>query len=318
MTKSKIGVIGFGYWGKNQARVFKELGTLQGVFETNHDQIENHIDDYFFFESQESLLKEVDGVVICTPAETHFEIACMALENGVDILVEKPIAMNLLQVKKIIEIEKRKKRIVMVGHQLHFHQAIIKMKELINSGEIGDIKWIYSNRLNLGKIRPYENVLWSFAPHDISLILEFVNKEILSIDVQATKILNDHIEDTTLTLINFKNNIQAHIFVSWIHPFKEQRFVVVGSKGSLVFSDTEEVNKLNLYKTSILEDGNIEQHTSKNIKIPSLEPLKEQAKYFLDCIENREINLNNSKHAYNVVSVLEESTKKIKEKYKNG
>jgi UDP-2-acetamido-3-amino-2,3-dideoxy-glucuronate N-acetyltransferase len=318
MTNFKIGVVGFGYWGKNQARVFKELGALKGIYEKNPDLIEDHENEYFFFDTLEAMLKEVDGVVICTPAETHFEIACTALEKSVDILVEKPIAMNLSQVKKIIEIEKRKKRIVMVGHQLHFHPAIKKMKELIKDGEIGDIKWIYSNRLNLGKIRPYENVLWSFAPHDISLILEFINDEIESIDVQATKILNNNIEDTTLTLLNFKKNIKAHIFVSWIHPFKEQRFVIVGSNGSLVFSDTEEVNKLKLFKTTILNDGNIEKHSLTNIELASLEPLKEQAEYFLECIEKRKINLNDSQHAYNVVSVLEESTKRIKEKSNNG
>ncbi len=318
MTNFKIGVVGFGYWGKNQARVFKELGTLEGIYETNQDLIKDHKNEYFFFNTLEAMLKEVDGVIICTPAETHFEIACTALEENVDILVEKPIAMNLSQVKNIIEIEKRKQRIVMVGHQLHFHPAIKKMKELIKDGEIGDIKWIYSNRLNLGKIRPYENVLWSFAPHDISLILEFINDEIKSIDVQATKILNNNIEDTTLTLLNFKNNVKTHIFVSWIHPFKEQRFVIVGSNGSLVFSDTEEINKLKLFKTSISKDGNIEKHALTNIELPSLEPLKEQAKYFLECIENRKINLNDSQHAYNVVSVLEESTKKIKEKSNNG
>ena len=166
--------------------------------------------------------------------------------------------------------------------------------------------------LNLGKIRPYENVLWSFAPHDISLILDFVNSEITNLEIQATKILNNKIEDTTLSLMTFKNNTKAHVFVSWIHPFKEQRFVVVGSKGSLVFSDTEEnQKKLRLFSTSISNTGKIEKHNSKNIKVGSAEPLKEQAKYFLKSMESRKIQVNNSKHALDVVSVLENSTKLI-------
>ena len=131
---------------------------------------------------------------------------------------------------------------VLVGHQLHFHPAVLKMKELVKEGQIGKLKYVYSNRLNLGKIRPNENVLWSFAPHDISLILEFVNSQIKDISIQSKKVLNNKIEDTTLTLINFENGVKGHIFLSWIHPFKEQRFTLVGTNGSLVFSDTEEKN----------------------------------------------------------------------------
>lgn len=311
MGDTKVGIVGFGYWGKNQARVFNELNSLVGVFEENPKNV-NTSSGYKFFNSLEEMLESVDGVVICTPANTHFEIAVKALNKGVDILVEKPIALNTKEVKKIIEIEKRNKSIVMVGHQLHFHPAITKMKDIIKSGKIGKIKWIYSNRLNLGKIRPYENVLWSFAPHDISLILDFVNSEVKKLDIQATKILNNKVEDTTLSLLTFKNKMKAHVFVSWIHPFKEQRFVIVGSKGSLVFSDTEEIDKkLRFYTTTITNTGEIKKHNSKNIKISSNEPLKEQAIYFLNCMKSRKIKINNSKHALDVVSVLEKSTKLI-------
>ena len=311
MVDGKVGIVGFGYWGKNQARVFHELNSLSGIYEENLQNIKKN-SSYNFFDSLDQLLNESDGIVICTPAETHYEIALKALKNGVDVLVEKPIALNTKEVKKIIEIEKSNRAIVMVGHQLHFHPAVVKMKEIIKDGKIGKIKWIYSNRLNLGKIRPYENVLWSFAPHDISLILDFVNSEIINLEIQATKILNNKIEDTTLSLMTFKNNTKAHVFVSWIHPFKEQRFVVVGSKGSLVFSDTEEnQKKLRLFSTSISNTGRIEKHNSKNIKVAAAEPLKEQAKYFLKCMESRKIQINNSKHALDVVSVLENSTKLI-------
>ena len=312
MKNSKVGVIGFGYWGKNQARVFNELGSLSGVYEENQNEIEDHKDKYNFFSSFEELLLNSDGVVICTPADTHFEIASTALDNKKDILVEKPIAMNTAEVKELMEKEDLNKNIIMVGHQLHFHPAIVKLKEILSKNEIGKVEWIYSNRLNMGKIRPYENVLWSFAPHDISLILDIMNEKIENIEIQASKVLNNNIEDTSLTMLNFKNEKKAHIFVSWIHPFKEQRFVVVGKKGSLVFSDTEKNEKLKLYKTNILDNGHIDSHSFENIKLNNDEPLKEQAKYFLESIKNRNISINNSIHALEVVSILEKCTNSLK------
>ena len=316
MANLKIGVVGFGYWGKNQARVFQELGVLEGIFEKDKNLSKGFNNKYTFFESYEDLVLSVDAVVICTPAETHFELTKKALEK-VDVLVEKPIALSLKEVREIKKISTKNKKIVMVGHQLHFHPAVQKMKELLENKSIGELKYAYSNRLNLGKIRPNENVLWSFAPHDISLVLDFINSDVKRISVQSNKVLNKNIEDTTLTLINFKNNIKAHIFVSWIHPFKEQRFTLVGSEGSLVFSDTDK-SKLRLYKTQInKKTGSIESHKSKIIKIANKEPLKEQAKYFLQSIINRKIDINNIDHAYKVVAVLEKSTNKMMQEHKN-
>ncbi len=307
MRNLKIGVVGFGYWGKNQARVFEELGVLKGVHDSNMSL--KNSSQYNFYESLDKLIEEVDGLVICTPADTHFDIAKKAIKKT-DILVEKPLALKTAEVKKLIEMEKKYKHLIMTGHQLHFHPAILKMKKLIDSDEIGKIKWIYSNRLNMGKIRPYENVLWSFAPHDISLMIDFVNSEIINIDVQGTKITNSKIEDTSLTLFEFKNKIKSHIFVSWIHPFKEQRFVVVGEKGSIVFSDTEK-EKLKIYKTNISKSGNINKHSYKNVIVSSEEPLKKQGKHFLESIKKRKVNINNSTHAFKVVKILETCSSKM-------
>lgn len=307
MDNPKIGVIGYGYWGKNQARVLDELGVLQGVYDTD---LKSSDDKYNFYPSFDQLLEDVDAVIICTPAESHFEIAKKALKK-VDILVEKPLAIASKEVKKLIELETKYNKLILVGHQLHFHPAVVKMKKLMNDGEIGAVKWVYSNRLNMGKIRPYENVLWSFAPHDISLLLDFVNSEIKNISVQGTKIVNSNIEDTSLTLLEFKNKVKSHIFVSWIHPFKEQRFVVVGEKGSLVFSDTS-VDKLKLYRTKISKLGIIDEHIFQNIELTNEEPLKQQAKYFIEVIKSRTAKTNNSLHALKVVSILEECNIKMK------
>lgn len=308
MRKTKVGVVGFGYWGKNQARVFYELGVLEGIFDSKLSLKKDK--NYKFYDNLDELIDAVDGIIICTPADTHYEIAKKALKK-VDILVEKPLALKSSQVKSLINIEKKNNKLIMVGHQLHFHPAVLKMKDLINSGEIGKIKWIYSNRLNMGKIRPYENVLWSFAPHDISLMLDFVNSEIIKTEVQGMKIINSRIEDTSLSLFEFKNKIKSHIFVSWIHPFKEQRFIVVGNKGSIVFSDTDE-DKLKIYKTKILKSGDINKHSYKKVKISNKEPLKNQAEYFLEGINGRKIEINNSDHALKVVNVLEECSTKMR------
>jgi UDP-2-acetamido-3-amino-2,3-dideoxy-glucuronate N-acetyltransferase len=312
MSEIKIGVVGYGNWGKNHVRVLSELNHLGGVYD-NLISSKKSNDKIKFYDSLDDLIDNVDGLIISSPATTHFKIAKKALKT-LDVLIEKPIAMKISDVLALQKLEKESKKLIVVGHQLHFHPAIIKMQELINQGAIGKLKWIYSNRLNMGKIRPNENVLWSFAPHDLSLILKFIESEVSNLSVQASKILNNKIEDTTLTLLDFKNGQKAHVFVSWIHPFKEQRFVLVGDKGSMVFSDSKTSNKLELYKTIIQKDGSISSHDMENINYIDKEPLKEQALYFIECIKSRKVDVNNSTDALKVTRILEESSKIIKRK----
>jgi UDP-2-acetamido-3-amino-2,3-dideoxy-glucuronate N-acetyltransferase len=312
MSEIKIGVVGYGNWGKNHVRVLSELNHLGGVYD-NLISSKKSNDKIKFYDSLDDLIDNVDGLIISSPATTHFKIARKALKT-LDVLIEKPIAMKISDVLALQKLEKESKKLIVVGHQLHFHPAIIKMQELIDQGAIGKLKWIYSNRLNMGKIRPNENVLWSFAPHDLSLILKFIKSEVSNLSVQASKILNNKIEDTTLTLLDFKNGQKAHVFVSWIHPFKEQRFVLVGDKGSMVFSDSKKSNKLELYKTIIQKDGSISSHDMENINYIDKEPLKEQALYFIECIKSRKVDVNNSTDALKVTRILEESSKIIKRK----
>jgi UDP-2-acetamido-3-amino-2,3-dideoxy-glucuronate N-acetyltransferase len=312
MSEIKIGVVGYGNWGKNHVRVLSELNHLGGVYD-NLISSKKSNGKIKFYDSLDDLIDNVDGLIISSPATTHFKIARKALKT-LDVLIEKPIAMKISDVLALQKLEKESKKLIVVGHQLHFHPAIIKMQELINQGAIGKLKWIYSNRLNMGKIRPNENVLWSFAPHDLSLILKFIKSEVSNLSVQASKILNNKIEDTTLTLLDFKNGQKAHVFVSWIHPFKEQRFVLVGDKGSMVFSDSKKSNKLELYKTIIQKDGSISSHDMENINYIDKEPLKEQALYFIECIKSRKVDVNNSTDALKVTRILEESSKIIKRK----
>jgi UDP-2-acetamido-3-amino-2,3-dideoxy-glucuronate N-acetyltransferase len=309
MSQLKIGVVGYGNWGKNHVRVLSELNLLEGVYDKLFSSSDSS-KKIKFYDQLDDLIKNVDGLIISSPATTHFEIAKEALKFT-DVLIEKPIAMKTSDVLELQKLEKKYKKLIVVGHQLHFHPAIIEMQKIIKEGQIGRLKWIYSNRLNMGKIRPNENVLWSFAPHDLSLIFKFIRSEISNLSVQASKILNNKIEDTTLSTLDFKNGQKAHVFVSWIHPFKEQRFVIVGNKGSLVFSDSKKSNKLQHYKTIIKKDGTIISHDVKSINFAEREPLKEQALYFIDCIKNRKVVINNSTDALKVTKILEESSKII-------
>lgn len=309
MSKKQIAVIGFGNWGKNHARVLHELGCLSGIYDMHLDINNYKNSKYNFFSNIDELISGSDAAIIATPVMTHYEIAKKLLPF-IDLLIEKPLTVSTKECEDLLKLSKKYNKILMVGHQLQFHPAVKKMKNLIKDGLIGDIKWVYSNRLNMGKIRLEENVMWSFAPHDISLILSLIESKIQTINIQGTKILNKDLEDATLTSFEFKNGVKGHVFVSWFHPFKEQRFVVVGSKGTLVFSDTEDKNKLIMYKTKINNlNFEITNSKTKSIKYEFKEPLKEQSKYFIKACENRTFEINNAKHAYSVIKFLEESSK---------
>ena len=305
MSKNKIAVIGYGYWGKNHARVLGELGCLSGVYDPFIS--DNSDSDIKFFHNIDDVISNSTAAIISTPATTHFEIAKSVISE-LDLLIEKPMAMSVEECVELESLSMSNNKIIMVGHQLHFHPAIQEIKNIINKGILGNTKYIYSNRLNMGKIRTKENVLWSFAPHDISLILEIVNSDVTSINIQGSNIINKNVEDATLTNFTFKNGINAHIFVSWFHPFKEQRFVVIGDKGTIVFTDSVENNKLVLYQTEINSKGlEISNHDSQVISYKNSEPLKNQEIYFIDN-NTRNCEINNASHGRKVIEVLEKST----------
>ena len=306
MSKNKIAVIGYGYWGKNHARVLGELGCLSGVYDP---LISDNTDtDIKFFHNIDDVVSNSNAAIISTPATTHFEIAKSVISE-LDLLIEKPMAMSVEECMELESLSISNNKIIMVGHQLHFHPAIQEIKNIINKGLLGNTKYIYSNRLNMGKIRSQENVLWSFAPHDISLILEIVNSDVASINIQGSNIINKNVEDATLTNFAFKNGVKAHIFVSWFHPFKEQRFVVIGDKGTIVFTDSVENNKLVLYQTEINSKGlEISNHDSQIVSYENSEPLKNQAIYFIEAMKTRKCEINNATHGRKVIEVLEKST----------
>lgn len=291
--KKNIGIIGAGYWGKNLVRVFNELNVLKIVCDLDKKILEKRKKEYpnlEFTTDFSKILKDKDikAVAVSTPSATHHRLAKRALQAGKDVFVEKPLALKVKEGEELVKLARNKKKILMVGHLLLYHPAIVELKKLIKKGELGEVRYIYSNRLNFGKFRREENVLWSFAPHDISLVIDILGmpQEVLAVGKSYLRL---NIPDVTLSVLKFRNNQAAHIFVSWLNPFKEQKLSVIGSKKMAVFNGVE--NKLTIYSHKIKnhENRNPEavKKKGKPIKIPSLEPLKEEAKHFLECVKNK-------------------------------
>lgn len=309
-----IAHIGIGYWGKNILRNLHELGVLYGAYDSDYNAMKNFQSKYpdaVFFVSLDELLSNdnIKAVTIATPASTHYNIVKKALLAGKDVFVEKPIALNVSEVEELIKIAEQNKRVLMVGHILRYHPAVRKLKELINEGKLGKIQYIYSNRLNIGKFRTEENILWSFAPHDISVILMLLDEEEpAKISAFGGSYLNKDIYDVTLTALEFKNDVRAHIFVSWLHPYKEQKLVVVGSECMAVFDDLTE-EKLFLYPHKIeWKNGKIPfAHKAEYQVVPinMVEPLKLELLHFIDCVIKRGKPETDGYEGLRVVKIIE-------------
>jgi predicted dehydrogenase len=251
---ARVAVLGCGYWGKNLVRNFHELGALEMVCDElpeGRAQAQKIAPGAQVVASADSVFaSRVQGVVIATPAETHYELCRRALDAGKDVFVEKPMALRLEHATDLVERARAAKRVILVGHVLEYHPAIVRVKELIAEGQLGRVNYIYSNRLNLGKIRREENILWSFAPHDIAVITRLVGDMPFEVVACGGAYIQPNIADVTLTHLLFDNGVRAHIFVSWLHPFKEQRLVVIGSKSMVSYDDVT--------KKLILHDQRVE------------------------------------------------------------
>ncbi len=259
--------------------------------------------------------KDVQGVVIATPAETHYTLARQALLAGKHVYVEKPLVLKDTEGRELIALAEQKKRVLMVGHLLQYHPVFVKLKELTLGGELGRINYIYSNRLNLGKIRREENILWSFAPHDISMILALAGEEPDSVVATGGNYLHKKIADVTSTHLEFPSGLRAHIFVSWLHPFKEQKLVVVGERKMAVFNDTRPwQDKLFLYPHKINWENNIpipDRAEPEKLDIPEDEPLKLECQHFLDCMVSNQRPLTDGYEGLRVLKILNGSQQSL-------
>ncbi|MDD5065527.1 MAG: Gfo/Idh/MocA family oxidoreductase [bacterium] len=316
----KVGLIGAGEWGKNLLRNFKDLNVLEKVCDLSEKTLEQRKKEYpdlLFTDRPEDILEEnaINAVVIAAPAVTHYELVRSALLNGKHVLVEKPMAMDVGHGEELVALAAQKKKTLMVGHILQYHPAVIKIKELISRGELGKIEYIYSNRLNIGKLRTEENILWSFAPHDVSVILALINEYPETVTAQGGAYLQSHLYDVTMTNFSFKSGIKGHIFVSWLHPFKEQKLVIVGSKKMLVFDDMSK-EKLFLYEHKIewINQVPIAQRNEPIvIPVDRAEPLKEECLHFLDCVRTGKMPVTNSEEGLRVLRFLKMAEDSLRE-----
>lgn len=315
-----IAVIGTGYWGKNLVRNFYQLGVLKLLCDKNETVLKKFQSDYPGLESCMALAdvlnrRDIDGVVIATPAETHFHLAREALLAGKHVFVEKPLVLSESEGRELIDIAEENNQVLMVGHLLQYHPVFVRLKELAHSGELGRINYIYSHRLNFGKIRREENILWSFAPHDISMILTLAGEAPDSVQTSGGYYLHQRIADVTTTHLNFSCGLQAHIFVSWLHPFKEQKLVVVGDRQMAVFDDTcDWPEKLLLYPHQINWQNNLPvpaKAEPEKVEISPEEPLRKECEHFLECITNSGRPRTDGREGLQVLKILNASQRSL-------
>jgi len=311
---ASIAVIGSGYWGENLVRNFHQLGVLKLICDKNENIVNQFKKQYPDVETCLDLEdvfchEDIKAVVVATPAESHFAVVQKALSAGRHVFVEKPLALTETEGQQLVKLAEQNELILMVGHILQYHPALTKLKDLINSGELGKIQYLYSNRLNIGKIRNEENILWSFAPHDISVILMLLGEMPEAVYATGGSYLQRQIPDTTLTTMDFPSGVKAHIFVSWLHPYKEQKLVVVGDKKMAVFDDVSE-EKLLLYPHKIDWLDRIPVASKKEAEVVPVtmeEPLKAECRHFLECLENKQRPRTDGQEGLRVLKILQAS-----------
>ena len=313
-----ICVVGAGYWGENHIRTLNRLNVLKGIVELDLNILKNFLNKYpgvqGYSSIEDALLGDYDGFVVATPARTHFQIAKKIMNAQKHLLIEKPMTLSIEESRELVILSEKNKVNAMVGHVLLFHPAVKKIKGIIENGEIGDLQYLYSNRLNLGKVRTEENVFWSLAPHDIAIFQYLTGSIPKKINATGSTFLQKGIPDSTLTQIEYENAVRGHIFVSWLHPFKEHRLVVIGSEAMISFEDSLEDKPLKLYSKKIdLKSGMPEQVDGpvKMIPFENRMPLDIELEYFVNHLENIRPEISNIKHGYEVVKILVEASQQI-------
>jgi predicted dehydrogenase len=311
-----VAVLGCGYWGKNLVRNFHQLGALQLVCDTTEEgrsAAAATAPGCAVASDPEAVFSSpVPAVVIATPAETHFSLTRRALQAGKDVFVEKPLALTYEEGRQLVDLARARSRILMVGHVLEYHPGILKLRELVASGELGKVRYIYSNRLSLGKIRREENILWSFAPHDIAIILRLLGETPFEVVACGGTYVSPNIADVTVTNLLFDNGVRAHIFVSWLHPFKEQRLVVVGSKKMASFDDVGK--KLVVYDQHVDWSNGVPvpiKNGGMEIPFPPDEPLRNECLAFLSSVATRQQPLTDGESAVAVLKVLQAAQRSL-------
>jgi predicted dehydrogenase len=311
MSTSGVAVVGCGYWGRNLVRNFAEIGALRAVVDADPAAAQREADKYKVKAlTLEAALAdpEIAGIAVAAPAELHADIAVKAFTAGKHVFVEKPIALTLEDAEKMKAAAEKAGRSLMVGHLLRYHPAFEALLGLVRKGELGKLRYAYSNRLSLGKFRVEENALWSFAPHDVSMLLALFGEEPASVTGTGGAYVTKGVEDEYRLDLTFKDGRHAHVFASWLHPFKEHRLVVVGEKAMAVFEDSlAGADKLRLYRHIVETSGRSpepKKAEAEPIPYPSFEPLRSECEHFLACCAGKIRPRTDAAEAIAVLKVL--------------
>ncbi len=310
-----VAVVGCGNWGANHVRNFSQLRALQVICDADEDTLHR----------QARLLPEVEattdfgevlgndnvrGVVIAAPTPLHHSLAKRAILAGKDVFIEKPLALRYFEGTELVDLAESHGSVLMVGHILEYHPGFVQLNEVLRRGELGKVWYIYSNRLNLGQVRTEENALWSLAPHDISVITTIAGSEPVAVNASGGNFLQPGIADLTLVNMLFDGGLKAHIFVSWLHPYKERKLVVIGENKMAVFDDVASEGKLKIYDKRIewqLGSPVPRQISESTLMVDGSEPMQLECQHFLDRIRDREQPLTGGENALRALRVLEAS-----------
>jgi predicted dehydrogenase len=314
----RIGVVGLGYWGPNLARNFAAISGCELTYccdrsEAARDRVRAMFPSATIASEIDELLGDptLDAVALATPVPTHGELAARVLEAGKHCFVEKPLAQSVSDAELAVCAASESGRVLMVGHLLEYHPGIAKLKELADSGDLGEIYYIYGNRLNLGKLRADENALWSLGAHDVSVVLHLAGEEPSELAAHGEAYVREGVEDVVFCFLRFPSGLSAHLHLSWLDPHKERRFTIVGSRRMATFDDMELERKLTIYDKGFDENarGYGEYITRSgdifSPRIPNLEPLRIECEHFVECVRNGTKPRSDGASGLRVVRVLE-------------
>jgi predicted dehydrogenase len=326
MTPIRVGVAGLGYWGPNLARNFDrlpdaELAWLCDESEERGDRQRGAFPGARVTTSLDELLADetLDAVALATPVATHAALAVRVLEAGKHCFVEKPLAQSVEEAEQVVAAARAGDRVLMVGHLLEYHPGVEALKQLVDGGELGDVRYIYSNRLNLGVLRPDENALWSLGAHDVSVILRLAGEEPHECRAVGESYMQEGIEDVVFCFLRFPSGLAAHMHLSWLDPHKERRFTVVGSKQMATFDDMELERKLTVYDKGFDENwSSYGEYIARSgdtfsPRVPNDEPLRLECAHFVDCVRAGAEPRSGGEAGLRVVRVLEALQQSLRE-----
>ena len=319
MYKNNVGMIGLGSWGKNIYRNLETLNVLKKIYDCNTEHLNNTVTSKKKIANNADeiiLSKDIDNIVIASPADTHKNYIIKSLLNYKNVFVEKPLCLSLKDAMEIKNLSSEVNKIVFIGHLLHYHNGFNELKNIIKLGKIGNLQIIKANRLNFGAVRQKESVLFDLASHDISMILSITKAIPKKVEVNAIFNNSKQIADCINVLLYFENDLIAVINSDWISPYKEHRFSVLGSKGSLIFDDTKDwPNKLIINPSYLNKEKKIIFKPKKTIEVSNEEPLKNEIKTFLQCVKKNHKPITDIDEAINVQVVLDMIEKELRKKY---